>query len=122
MKIQKKITNIHQNFGDVVVLEPGGDNSWQDLNDMLSDYPYRKDGFVDLDRGKLLVSSGKEKEALDRLSAKFYKLCLKNELEKALKVSKRLVKRIREFGRSAKTMIVTNSDNIKNLSGFEALV
>lgn len=113
-----------QIFGEVIVLEPGGDNSWSDLMDMLSsESPYRMDGFVDLDRGKLLVSNGDEKKALDDLSDAFYQACRGRKLRKSQKIGFLLSQRVIEFGRKAReTIIVRTLDNIRNIHGFEKLV
>lgn len=124
MKIQKFSNMATQIFGEVIVLEPGGDNSWSDLMDMLSsESPYRMDGFVDLDRGKLLVSNGDEKIALDDLSEAFYQACRERKLEESKQIGFLLSQRVIEFGRKAReTIIVRTFDNIKNILGFGELV
>lgn len=126
MKLQKISTTRQQNFGDVIVLEPGGDNSWNDLIDMLSpESSYRLDGFIDLGREKLLVSNGYEKEALDNLSETLYQACRKEELikAKAIKIGFTLGQRVIKFGRKAReTIIVRDLANIENILGFEKLV
>ena len=124
MEIQKFSNKRTQNFGEAIVLEPGGDNSWTDLTDMLSsESPYRTDGFIDLGRGKLLVSSGDEKKALDDLSDAFYQACRERKLRKSQNIGFLLSQRVIEFGRKAReTIIVSTLENIRNIHGFERLV
>lgn len=124
MEIKKLSNTRTQNFGAVIVLEPGGDNSWNDLIDMLSpESSYRLDGFIDLGKGKLLVSTGDERKVLGDLSDDLYKACKQKKLIESQQIGFTLAQRVIEFGRKAReTIIVTTLDNIKNILGFEELV
>lgn len=124
MKVQK-ISNIkQQNFGEVIVLVPGGDNSWTDLTNMFSPKsPYGTDWFIDSYKAKLLVSSGYEQKILTNLRDAFYSACQTSDLKQAKQIGDCLSMCIKEFAQRAKTtIIVRTSDNIKNLCGFEKLV
>lgn len=125
MKIQRIPNARQQNFGDIIVLERGDNNSWENLGNCIADASQRKDSFV-TDKGGILLSTGEERLALD-VYTEFIKISRENgyhaDAQAADTLLQNLIKKYAEIAKATRTFVIDTVDDLRKISipGFEDL-
>lgn len=116
MKLQR-ISNIRlQNFGHVVVLEPGNNLRWTELDSMTAGSSYGRQ-WVATDKARLIVFNGAEQVEIAKLREASQLVAPQHQV----KVRDRIWARIVEFGQNIKPKIINSVDDLRNIRGFEKL-
>lgn len=116
MNLQRVSNTRLQNFGQVVVLEPGDKLTWRDIDSMTAGASYGKN-WVSSDKVRLVVYNGTEQAEIEKIRNAIPLLSGQHK-KSALT---RIWQRVQEFGQKVKPRIVNSMEDLKGITGFEQL-